>query len=344
MGSHGGGTAAGRLAVLAQLGVTARGMGADIRAEGETVVLGEVSEMPVHLAATAAAADGIVVVNRVKPHTSFSGRHESGLAKMLAVGLAMQPGATAAHQRGARGLADLVPRGAELVLARAPVLFGLALLENGRDRLKLIAAVPAAEIVTAEPDLLATAARLKPGLPFDEADVLVVDFLGKDLSGTGMDTKVIGRMSIAGEPEPAGPRIRRLAALRLSPGAAGNAYGIGLADFTTAAVLREMKPELARANALASTFVERARAPLDLPSDREAILAAIATCGNPRPETLKLARIHSTLRLEELLVSRPLLEDMGAGVEVVEGPLAWPFDPAGNLPCMPIARAVKGCE
>lgn len=344
MGSHGGATAEGRLKVLSGLGVNEAAIGARIRAEGETVVLGEVGGLPVRLAASAASADAIVVMNRVKPHTSFSGKHESGLCKMLAVGLGMAEGAAAVHALGARGLAEAVPAMAGVILARAPVLFGVGLIENGRDRLHSIKAMPAGEIMAAEPELLLTAARLKPGLPFEAADVLVVDWLGKDLSGTGMDTKVIGRLMIAGEPEPESPRLRRVVALRLTPATAGNAYGIGLADLTTTAVTAAMKPELAAANARASTFVERARVPLALPTDREAVLTAAATCGNPRPESLSMARVHSTLVLEEMHVTGPLLERVRDRVEVISGPEPWPFDAAGNLTCIPLSRERRGCD
>jgi hypothetical protein len=331
MGSHGGGTDKGRAAVLAKLGISAESMGAEVKVDGDTVVLAEVDGVPVHFLAAAARADAVVVVNRVKPHTSYSGKYESGLVKMLAVGLGMAQGASAVHSRGARGLASMVPRMAKAVLKNAPVILGIALVENGLDRLKIIEAIAPEKIMEREPALLEAASRLRPGLPFDQADVLVIDYLGKDLSGTGIDTKVIGRLMIAGEPEPERPRIRRIVALRLSPGAGGNAYGIGLADFTTDSLLAASDPALARMNALASTFVERARIPLSFPSDRDAISAAVSTCQNPDPSSLKIARIHSTLRLSEIILSKPLLDSISPSLPILAGPLDWPFDDRGNL-------------
>lgn len=331
MGSHGGGTEAGRRAVLGELGITEEAVGAPIFAEGETVVLGEALGLPVYGSGRAARAEGVVIVNRVKPHTSYTGRHESGLAKMLAVGLGQAEGAAAFHAGGRGQLARLVPAMAELALAKLPILGGLALIENGRDRLHRIEGMAPEKILEREPELLELARSMKPRLPFAAADVLVVDYLGKDLSGTGMDTTVIGRLYITGEPEPETPRIKRIAALRLSPKSRGSAYGIGLADVTTAAVVRAMDPAVTLANALASTFLERARAPLSFPSDRSAIHAAVQTCGVLDPSALQLARIRDTQNLEQILVSGPLLKSLDPSVKSSELPLAWEFDDQGNL-------------
>jgi len=331
MGSHGGATAHGRAGVLAKLGVTEAEIGAPVVTDGETAVVGEADGLPVHVAKAALSADGIALVNRIKPHTSYSGKYESGLCKMLAIGLGMVEGATAAHSRGAGGLASAVPAMARLVLANAPVLFGLAAIENGRDRLHSIEAVPAESIVDREPGLLEIAWSLRPPLPFAEADVLVVDFIGKDISGTGMDTNVIGRRGLAGEPDPDRPRIKRIVALRLSPGSGGNAYGIGLADVTTKKLVNAMDPALAKANAMASTFVERSRVPVAFASDREAVAAAVRTSGAGDPSSVGLARIKDTSSLAEMLVSKPLLDKVGEEFEVISGPLDWEFDERGDL-------------
>jgi hypothetical protein len=331
MGSHGGEPPDGPVHLLASLGITEETVGAPIEADPETVVLGEFEGLPVYCLRSAAEADGMVLINRIKPHTSFSGDHESGLAKMLAVGLGGRQGATVVHAQGVKALPTIIPGMAKVVLDRTKVLTGIALIENGLDRLKKISAVPAGEILSREPGLLEEARRLRPMLPFDEADVLVVDSIGKDLSGTGMDTHVIGRRFITGEPEPDFPRIKRVVALRLSPGSKGNAYGIGLADVTTQAVIRAVDHASMNANAMASTFVERVRIPVALPSDRQAIEAAVSTCNHPRLATLKLARIHDTLHLEELHVSKRLLDTLSLSVDLLEGPIPWPFDDEGNL-------------
>jgi hypothetical protein len=331
MGSHGGQPPEGPVNLLAALGITEETVGAPVEKDPETKVLGHVKGMPVHCARTAAGADGIVVVNRIKPHTSYSGKFESGLVKMLAVGLGLRQGASLVHSQGVKAIPTIIPEMAKVVLRNARVVAGIALVENGLERLRKIEAIPADEIMSREPGLLDQARRLRPMLPFEEADVLVVDTAGKDLSGTGMDTHVIGRRFITGEPEPEVPRIKRIAVLRLSPGSKGNAYGIGLADVTTQAVVRAMDQASMLANAMTSTFVERARVPLALPSDRQAIEAAVSTCNHPDLETLKLGRIRNTLHLEELHVSESLLEDIAKSLEVVEGPLEWLFDEQGNL-------------
>jgi hypothetical protein len=331
MGSHGGATAEGQLALLASLGITEAAIGAPIRSAMETALLGEVDGLPVHLDRFAAQADGIVVVNRIKPHTSFHGPCESGLVKMLAVGLGKREGAEAVHKRGPRALRSTVPRMAEFILAKAPVLFGLALLEGAYDRLARIEAVPAEAMQSREPGLLAKAKARMPGLPFPEIDVLVVDRIGKEISGTGMDTNVIGRINIAGEAEPNLPRIHRIVALDLSPQTGGSAYGIGLADLTTERLVRKMDPALVRENALASTFLERAKLPLAFGSDREAIAAALACSWCEDAAKARLVRIQDTLHLAEMMASEELASRSPASLEILSGPEPLRFDEQGNL-------------
>jgi len=331
MGAHGGATAEGQAELLAGLGVTEAGIGAPIRSSMETAVLGRVDGLPVHLDRLAAEADGIVVVNRIKPHTSYHGPCESGLIKMLAVGLGKREGAEAVHKRGPRALRNTVPRMAEFILAQAPVLFGLALIESAYDRLARIEAVPAEAMLAREPGLLAEAAARIPGLPFHEIDVLVVDRIGKEISGTGLDTNVIGRLHIAGEEEPQLPRIRRIVALDLSPQAGGSAYGIGLADLTTERLIRKMDPALIRENALASTFLERAKVPLAFPNDREAIAAALACAWVEEAERSRLVRIQDTLHLAELMISEELANQSLVPLEILSGPEPIGFDDKGDL-------------
>ena len=331
MGSHGGQTPDGPRNLLAALGITEASAGAPVASDLETLVLGQVQGMPVHCLRAAAHAEGIVVVNRIRPHTSYSGEVESGLAKMLAVGLGGRPGAACVHALGVKAFPRILAEMARVILGRAPVLGGLALLENGLDRLKRIEGIPAERIMILEPQILEEARRLRPMLPFEEAHVLVVDRLGKDLSGTGMDTHVIGRIFIAGEQEPDTPRIRRIAVLRLSAGSNGNAYGIGLADVTTRALIDAMDPASMHANAMTSTFLERVRVPLALPSDRQAVHAALTTCNHPDLKTIQMARIRDTRRLEEIHVSEGLLSSLSKSVEVLGGPRDWSFDEEGNL-------------
>ncbi len=330
MGSHGGCTPIGRKQVLAELGINEDRLGVPIESNPDTVILGHVDGLPVHCLKAAAQSDGIVLMNRIKPHTSFSGKYESGLTKMLVVGLGLEHNARSVHSLGVKGLSKLLPKMAGLMFKQIPILFGMALLENGYDRLIKVEVIAAENIMKQEPKYLEEARLLQPMLPFEEADLLIVDYLGKDFSGTGMDTNVIGRLHISNEQEPEHPRIKRIAVLRLSPASKGNAYGIGLADLTTEAVAQAMDTKSTYANAMTSTFIERARLPMTLSSDKETILAAIATCNHLDTTTLKLARINNTLHLSELLVSKPFLPFLKRA-EIIEGPLDWEFDHQGNL-------------
>jgi len=344
MGSHGGSTACGMLEVLEKLGITEKRVGAPVKADVNAVKLGEAAGVEVYASERAARAGAIIAINRIKPHTSFRGQYESGIAKMLAVGLGLWQGAASIHSRGAAGLPGAVPAAARLVIERLPLIAGLALIENGFDRLKIIRALPAERIMEDEPALLDTARSLMPALPFAEAHLLVVDRIGKDISGTGMDTNVIGRRGIAGMEDIEKPRIKRVVALRLSRNSGGNAYGIGLADITTRALIKDMDPGLAMKNALASTFLERARTPLAMPSDREAVEAALATCNSPGKRELKIARIGDTAHLAEMLLTKPLVEQCTRTIRILEGPLEWEFDKKGNLAPMELDFQTKRRE
>ncbi len=331
MGSHGGATAEGQAALLEGFGVSGESTGAPIVSSMDTEVLGEVDGVPVHMDRNALSADGIVLVNRIKPHTSYHGPVESGLLKMLAVGLGKQKGASAIHASGPRALRETVPKIAEFMMGKVNVLFGIALVENGRDRLARMEVIAPEKIFGREQELLKEAYRLMPRLPFREIDVLLVDRLGKSKSGTGLDTNVIGRMCLAGEPEPADPFIRRIVVLDLAEGQGASAYGIGLADITTRRVIDKMDMAAMRENALASTFVERARVPVWFETDEEAVKAAIKTCWTPDEKKLGLVRVVDTLSLEEMLITIPLLERATVDLEVIESSVSLEFDDKGNL-------------
>ncbi len=343
MGSHAGATAGGQTALLKEFGISEEKVGAPIHSSMETEIIGTVQGIPVYLDKQALCADGIVVINRIKPHTSFHGPYESGLAKMLAVGLGKQKGASAVHALGPSALRKVVPGIAEFVLKRVRVFFGVALIENGRDRLARIEVIPGDGILDQEPELLKESYRLMPRLPFRGIDVLIVDQFGKSKSGTGLDTNVIGRMGLRGEPEPDDPFIHRIVVLDLaassgaSEGSEGSAYGIGLADITTKRVLDKMDLAAMRENALASTFVERARVPLWFDTDVQAIEAGIRTSWCPDVSRLRLARIHDTLSLEEIILTRPLYEQASGELEIIGdpevsgGPELLCFDDKGNL-------------
>ena len=334
MGSHGGGTAEGQRGLLADLGIDENSMGCPIRATMEVATIGESSTgLPVYLDAYAAQADGIIVVNRVKKHTNFDASIESGLCKMAAIGMGKHTQASLIHQFGNRGLGEHIVPVATEVFRRAPVLAGLALLENARGGLAELVGLGADEIVAAEPGLLRRAKDLSAKLPFHDIDIAVVERLGKDISGTGMDCYVIGRRRIIGEPEwPEAPDIRSLVLLDLTPASHGNALGVGLADFTTRRLVDQIDWPTLRTNIMTSGNLERGKIPLTYDTDREA-LAAAGFRERARPlEALRFVAMPDTLHLRYLLISEALLAQAQKrdDLEVVGEPMPLPLDADGN--------------
>jgi hypothetical protein len=311
MGSHGGATPEGQIEVLASLGITETAMGCPLRATMDTVVLGHTAGgLPAYFDAFAASADGVMLANRIKMHTSFHGPLESGLHKMLAIGLGKERAATLLHSRGPDGLRDDMPEVARLLLAKVPFLAGFGVVEDGTHRPVALRGLSAAELEPGERELLDLARSLAPALPFAELDVLVVDRMGKDVSGTGMDTNVIGRLKIPGKPEPASPRIKTIVACDLTEATHGNALGMGLADFATRALAAKVDFGLTAKNVLASGFLERGRLPLVLADAAAALRAAIDHAYRDRPgdkSQARVVRIGSTLELEEFAVSENLI-------------------------------------
>ncbi|WP_206352242.1 nickel pincer cofactor-dependent isomerase, group 22 [Tautonia rosea] len=314
MGSHGKGTAEGQRALLAELGVTEESIGCPIRSEMETVSLGTNSfGLPIHFDRNAFDADGIVLLNRIKPHTSFTGRYESGLLKMLTIGLGKQEGAAQVHKLGLPGLRALLPEVGAFLLRKTPVALGIALLENAEERTAKVEAVEPEELLEVEPRLLDEARQMMGRLPFDQIDVLIVGELGKNYSGTGMDPNVIGRQRVETMPDLPRPVITRLAVLDLSPETQGNATGIGLADLTTDRLVRQIDPEPMRVNCFTSNFLTRARIPLALPTDREVISMSLQTCWRLDGSQVRMVVIPNTLELETMYVSPALADEVSGG-------------------------------
>jgi len=333
MGSHGGGTAAGQVALLAGLGITEATVGAPIRASMNVVRLGETADgVPAYLDAIASEADGIIVVNRVKKHTNFDGPIESGVCKMAVIGMGKHAGAVAVHQCGTRAFGETVLQVAEIVLEKARIVAGVALLENARGGLADIVGMSKRDIILREPDLLRRAKDLCGKIPFHDIDILVVERMGKEFSGTGMDCYVIGRKRIMGEPEwPEAPHVSSLVALRLTEKSRGNGLGVGLADFTTRRLVDEIDWEVTKANVMTSGNLERVKIPLVYDTDREALEAAAFRERRIPVEKLSVACIRDTLNLESLLVSGPLAEEARRRPDlVVTGPPCdLPFDASG---------------
>ena len=316
MGSHGGATAEGQRRTLAALGLTEDALGCPIDARMETAVVGTTDrghEVPV--ATACLEADGIAVINRVKPHTNFSGRVESGLSKMLTVGLGKRPGARAFHEAAlTHGYVDTIERALDVVRAGAPVVGGVAVVENARDRTAHVEGIPAGDLPDAEADLLERAQEYLPTLPVEDLDALVIEEIGKDVSGSGMDTNVTGRYGTVNAADPVTPDIDRIVALGLTDATHGNGHGIGLADVTTAAVASELDLAEMYTNALTSGSLSRSSIPVVVPSDRHALRAAVATVGQYDPAEARIAWVRDTAHLSSFRVSEALLTEVGDAV------------------------------
>ncbi len=336
MGSHGGATADGQRDMLAGYGVTRETVGMPIVSSMDVLEIGTLEDMPVFMSTTALQADHVLLVNRVKPHTDFRGPVESGLAKICAIGLGKQRGAQTIHSYGTHGLVDLMPRAARLMIEKTgKILGGLAILENAYDHTAGIHFVEADGIAAGpEEALQRQAKRLMGGLPFDTLDVLIVDEMGKNVSGTGMDTNVLGRMFIPGVAEEPTPRITAVVVLDLTEESHGNAIGVGLADFTTDRVISKIDWQATYMNGYTSGLggLLRNRLPNVLPNDRAAIATAIRMCGQPDHSKLRLARIKNTLEAACVEFSPSLLQEAGAAhVELTGEARPMQFDPFGRL-------------
>jgi hypothetical protein len=334
MGSHGGATAEGQVEILESLGVTEESCGAPIRSSMEVVELGETERgVPVYMDRTASEADGVVLVNRVKAHTDFRSSIESGLMKMASIGLGKHEQALALHGYGVEGIRDFMVEVGDFVLESGHVLFGVATVENAYDEPAIVEAVAAEEIHEREEELLTEYMDMMPALPVSEIDVLYVDSLGKNYSGTGMDTNVIGRFRILGVDEPETPAVKYIIVGDVSEESHGNALGIGLADLTTRRLADRVERKAMNANVVTSTFIERAKVPMVLASDEEAIETAVRCNWGVPPEETRFVRIPNTLHLEYLYVSESMVEEVlaNAETEVAGDPEELRFDPEGYL-------------
>lgn len=322
MGSHGGATAEGQRRLLAHMGITAESAGVPVLSDMDVVELGRTpAGLVAYCDRHAAGCDGLLVVNRVKPHTAFAEPFGSGLLKMLAIGLGKAPGAAQIHRQGPARMPQAIEDVARVFLANGKVLGGLAIIENAYDETAAIVAVRPEEMVAQERVLFRQARALMPRLPVEDLDVLIVDEMGKNYSGTGMDVNVIGRWRLPGMPEPAAPRIRRIVTLRLSPESEGNAQGIGLADLVTRRLVDAMDPVTTYTNTITSTFLERGFIPVTMPSDRDAVAAALASLALPDPGRARMLRIRNTLHLDQLWVSERLLPEVAGLPGATVGPL-----------------------
>lgn len=321
MGSHGGATAEGQIDVLLQLGISEEAVGAPIRSSMEVIKLDELPNgLPVYIDKLAYESDKIIVINRIKPHTAFRGPVESGLMKMITIGLGKQKGAEAAHAYSFKYMAEHVPEMAKVSLSKAPVIFGLASIENAYDKPAKIVAVPAEDLEVVEPGLLLEAKSLMPKIHFDSMDVLIVNELGKDISGDGMDPNITG--NFATPYATGGPDVKRTVVLGLTEKTHGNANGIGMADMTTKAVMNEIKWEKGYANALTSTVTDVVKLPMFLDTQELAVKAAIKTCNAFDLNKVRIVRIKNTLEIGEIWISESMMEEAlkNEDIEILSDP------------------------
>ncbi|SDF60811.1 lactate racemase domain-containing protein [Sporolituus thermophilus] len=332
MGSHGGATAEGQKEVLANLGVTEASAGCPILSSMEVVEIGRLENgLPVYVDKHAYGADGIVVINRVKPHTAFRGPNESGLVKMITIGLGKQKGAESCHAYSFKYMAEHIVAMASIALERLPILFGVATVENAYDRIAKIIAVPAESIIETDRELLVEAKANMPRIMFDQIDVLIVDEIGKDISGDGADPNITGRY-----PTPyasGGPDVSKMVILDLTERTHGNGNGMGAADFTTRKLVNKVNFPMTYANGLTSTVVGPTHMPTVLENDRDAIKAAIKTCNARDLTKVRIVRIKNTLHLGEIYISEAMLDEARTkpGITILTDPAPMRFDDQGEL-------------
>jgi hypothetical protein len=339
MGSHGGATADGQAEVLASYGITAEAMGAEVRSSMEVQQVDTLDDgYPVYCDANALSADAVLLINRIKHHTDFTGPIESGLCKMCAIGLGKRKGADSIHWFGADGLRHVMPEVGRRVARAANVLGGVAVLENQYGQTAEVHALTVEEIGReAESRLLDRARGMAPRLSFPEIDVLVVDFMGKDISGSGMDTHVIGRVRMPSIPETTwdGPNVRMVATMDVSPASHGNAAGLGLADIVTRRLIErtDMAATYTNHRTSGEGGAYRGRIPIVMEDGAAAVRAAMGLCGRGGPERTRVARIRDTEHVEVVEICGRLLADAGSrdDIEVLSGP--HPFEP--DIPLEP---------
>jgi hypothetical protein len=339
MGSHGGATPEGQREILAEYGVSEKELGAPVRPSMDTQVIGAtVDGVEVNWSSEAFRADGIIVINRIKPHTDFrSDSIGSGVLKIMVVGLGKRVGAAAYHAASARfGYEHMLRTIARVVSERAPIIGGLGIIENQLHQTAEIAALLPEEMESREADLFREAARLMPKLPLDDIDLLIVDRIGKNISGSGMDPNITGRWvhgysSMLGSNSDTTPRVRRLFVRDLTPETHGNGIGIGLADITTTRLVKALDSRKTFINALTSLTPNCAKTPIHFDTDREAISMALDSLAMDDTRKARIVRIADTLTLDRLEISEPGMEAKPQAVEPLGAAVDIAFDSAGNL-------------
>jgi hypothetical protein len=335
MGSHGGGTASGQVEVLEHLGITEATVGAPVYDKWDSVEIGQTARgAPVFVDRAAVEADHVVLVNRIKEHTDYIGQTESGLIKIAVVGLGRQPGAAAMHRIAIDiGMQNAIHDAARVILSKVKVLGGVAILDDQNNKLRRLEAVPAGQLFAREPELFKESQEHKPKLPWEQVDLLIIDEIGKEISGTGADSKVLGRIMNRFESECTTPCIKRVVILDLSENTYGNAIGIGLADYTTRLAVSKIDYQKTNLNCITGGRVELGKIPIALASDREAVETSGFTAGMWSPETFRALWICNTKDLTLLAASQALLQEAAnrPDLETIGHAFELPFGSDGTL-------------
>jgi proteasome assembly chaperone (PAC2) family protein len=312
MGSHGGATTQGQKEILGSYDITEKEMGVPILSSMETTQIGTIkNQIPVYFSKEAMALDGIIALNRVKLHTDFkSDAMESGMSKILVIGLGKRDGAESIHSLGVYGLKNIIPQAAKLIIEKAPIIQGIGIVENGFDETMEIKFSPPEHIITTDNQLLKKCKEVFPSLPCENIDVCLVQEMGKNISGTGLDTNVIGRLDINGEKEVEKPKINKLVVFDITEQSHGNALGVGLSDVTTRKLVNKINFITTYANTITSTFLNRAKIPITTETEREAVEIALKTCWQPNRNKVRLLIMKNTLDLEYLYVSESIWNDI----------------------------------
>lgn len=309
MGSHGGATAEGQRKVLEHYGITEESMGVTIKATMDTIELGTLKNgLPIHFDKIAYQADGVIAVNRIKVHTAYKGEIESGLHKILSVGLGNHLGASLVHYLGIKGLKYYMVEFAKVILKKAPIIGGFGILENGYDRTLEIKGAKPEDFAQVDSELLSKCIKILPRLPVDKVDLLVVQEIGKNISGTGMDTNIVGGIQDPGDFKQ--PEIKKILVLDITEESQGNSAGIGLAHMITEKIYKKIDYKAMNTNAITSTFFERARVPIVFPTEKEAIKAGLKAIWNLPGVPPRIIIIKNTLKLDEIYVSEAIWEEI----------------------------------
>lgn len=334
MGSHGGGTSEGQLEILRGYDITECNIDAPIISSMEVVRYGELSDKtPLYCDKNAYESDGIILINKEKPHTAFRGKYESGLAKMIAIGIAKHKGAAAFHRQGFSRFAQRIPQAAECFLQKMPVVYGIGIVENAYDEICEIGVADAEHFLEMDAENLEKAKKSMAKFKFSQADVLVIDEIGKDISGHGHDPNVTGRAAVPDDSFKQALDLKRMVILDISENSHHNGNGIADADITTRRCVNSIDWSVVWTNIMTSNEIQGCKIPFYANSDREAIAIAIRSCMGVDQDLIKIARIHNTLQLETIEVSQALFEEIkdDPGISWEEGPYEWEFDSDGNF-------------